>query len=125
MSYRIRLSWPAGSAIATLDDSAESRALADALPSMSTAQTWGEEVYFSLPVEQDVRDDAQQVVDPGEVCFWVEGGALALPYGRTPISQGDESRLVAPCNRLGRLEEDARVLASVRDGDEIRVEVVD
>ncbi len=125
MSNRIRLSWPAGSATATLNDSDESRALLDTLPHTSTAQTWGEEVYFSVPSEQDVRDDAQQVVDPGEVCFWVEGRALALPYGRTPISQGDESRLVAPCNRLGRLDEDARVLASVRDGDEIRVEVID
>jgi hypothetical protein len=58
-------------------------------------------------------------VAPGTVCFWVEGSSLALPWGRTPISDGKESKLVSPCNVLGRIDGDARTFASVRGGDTV------
>ena len=93
-----------------------------ALPCKSTVNTWGEEVYFPLPVAAKPEPGAQQVVDPGTVCFWVEGSALALPWGRTPVSQGNECRLVSPCNVLGRIRGDPSVLRNARDGDTIRVE---
>ena len=119
---RIRLSWPGGQAHADLDDTPTSRAVLAALPIRSRASTWGEEVYFDTGVEAALEADAAQVVDPGTVCFWVEGRSLALPYGPTPASRGDECRLVTEVNLLGRLEEDPRVLAGVRDGMEITVE---
>ena len=53
------------------------------------------------------------------MCFWAEGGSLALPFGRTPISDGKEPKLVSPCNILGRIDGDAREFASVRSGDTI------
>ena len=62
-------------------------------------------------------------VQPGTVAFWTEGDALALPYGPTPISRGGESRLASPCNVLGSFDGDSRLLATVRDGDPIRVEL--
>jgi hypothetical protein len=96
--------------------------LLEALPCSSEARTWGEEVYFALPVEADLEADARQVVDPGTVCFWVEGHSLAIPFGRTPASRGDECRLVTAVNVLGRLEGDPRALAAIRDGDELEVE---
>jgi hypothetical protein len=64
-------------------------------------------------------------VEPGTVAFWTDGYALALPYGPTPISRGDECRLASPCNVLGRLDGDPRLLATVRDGDPVRVELTD
>jgi len=125
MSLRIRISWPAGHTTATIDETPTSKALAGALPIASTARTWGEEVYFDTPVSVTVEPDARQVVAPGTVAFWTEGDALALPYGPTPISRGDEPRLASPCNILGRLDGDPRILATVRDGDPIRVELID
>ncbi|MFF5974963.1 cyclophilin-like fold protein [Streptomyces sp. NPDC012769] len=125
MDLRIRISWPAGHTTATIDETPTSKALAGALPISSTARTWGEEVYFDTPVSVAVEDDARQVVAPGTVAFWTEGDALALPYGPTPISRGDEPRLASPCNILGTLDGDPRILATVRDGDPIRVELVD
>ena len=120
MSYaRIRIAWPKGSLVAALDDTPTARALVAALPLDSRAQTWGEEVYFEIPVKSALERGAKQVVPAGTVCFWVEGGSLALPFGRTPISEGKEPKLVSPCNILGRIDGDARKLASVRTGDAI------
>ncbi|MFG3347806.1 cyclophilin-like fold protein [Streptomyces sp. NPDC048018] len=124
MTLRIRVSWPAGHTTATIDETPTSKALAGALPISSTARTWGEEVYFDTPVSVPLEADARQVVPPGTVAFWTEGDALALPYGPTPISLGDEPRLASPCNLLGALDGDPRILATVRDGDPIRVELV-
>ncbi|MFB7502135.1 cyclophilin-like fold protein [Streptomyces broussonetiae] len=120
---QIRISWPAGNITATLDDTPTAQALAKALPLVSSAHTWGEEVYFETDVSVSRETDARQVVEPGTVAFWTDGDALALPYGPTPISRGDECRLASPCNILGRLDSDARALATVRDGDPVRVEL--
>ena len=122
MSYaRIRIAWPKGSLAATLDDTPTTRALVAALPLEARAQTWGEEVYFEIAVKATLERTARQVVPPGTVCFWVEGSSLALPWGRTPISEGKEPKLVSPCNVLGRIDGDARDFASVRGGDTITV----
>ncbi|MEU9196653.1 cyclophilin-like fold protein [Streptomyces hundungensis] len=121
---RIRISWPAGSVTATLDPTPTSTALAGALPLTSTAHTWGEEVYFDTPVSLAREADARQVVEPGTVAFWTDGDALALPFGPTPISRGDECRLASPCNVLGRIDGDPRRLATVRAGDPIRVDAL-
>ena len=124
MSYaRIRIAWPKGAVSATLEDTPTARALVAALPTNAKAQTWGEEVYFELPVKAKLEADAKQVVPSGSVCFWVEGSSLALPWGRTPVSQGDESRLVTRCNVLGAIDGDARRLASVRSGDTIALTI--
>ncbi|MFJ5547066.1 cyclophilin-like fold protein [Streptomyces sp. NPDC093225] len=119
---QIRISWPAGQLTATLDDTPTTQALAAALPIHASANTWGEEVYFDTGVSVALEHDAEQVVDPGTVAFWTEGNALALPYGATPISRGGESRLASPCNVLGSFDGDPRLLATVRDGDPVRVE---
>ncbi|MET9989884.1 cyclophilin-like fold protein [Streptomyces mutabilis] len=121
----IRISWPAGHLTAALDDTPTAQALAKALPITASAHTWGEEVYFDTGVSVSRETDARQVVEPGTVAFWTDGDALALPFGPTPISRGAECRLASPCNVLGRLDGNPRLLATVRDGDPVRVERVD
>ena len=118
---RIRIAWKAGSVSAALEDTPTARALVAVLPLKSSASTWGEEVYFEVPVEAKLEPGARQIVEPGAVCFWTEGGALALPFGRTPISEDARPKLVSRCNVLGRIEGDARALASVRAGDPVTV----
>ena len=95
-----------------------------ALPCEAGANTWGEEVYFELPVKAVLEADAEQVVAAGTVCFWVQGSSLALPFGPTPVSQGEECRLVTRCNVLGTIEGDPRQLKKVKQGDRIRVELL-
>jgi hypothetical protein len=118
---RIKISWPKGALSAMLDDTPTARALVATLPVTASAQTWGEEVYFEIPVEAPLERDAKQVVPPGTVCFWAEGSSLALPWGRTPLSEGDEPKLVTRCNVLGGIDGDPRQLASVSSGDAITV----
>jgi hypothetical protein len=83
----IRIAWKSGEVTASLRDTPDGRALLAALPCESRASTWGDEVYFSLPVAMKLDADARQVVAAGDVCYWVQGNALALPFGPTPISR--------------------------------------
>jgi hypothetical protein len=118
---KVRLT--AARTILTLEllDTPTAKALLAALPFQARAQTWGEEVYFTTPVSAELEPDARQVVEPGTVCFWTQGDALALPYGRTPISTDERPKLASRCNVLGRIEGNARELAKIRSGDKITV----
>ena len=118
---RIRIEWKGGAVSAVLEDTPTARALIAALPVTSSASTWGEEVYFEVPVEAKLESGARQIVEPGTVCFWTEGGALALPFGRTPISDDARPKLVSRCNVLGSIEGDCRELGKIRAGNMITV----
>ena len=102
-------------------DTPTAKTLIEALPFESRAQTWGEEVYFATPVKATLEKDARQVVEPGTVCFWTQGDAIALPYGRTPISTDERPKLASRCNVLGKLEGNPRELAKVQPGERVTV----
>ena len=118
---RIRISIGKVIIDAELFNTPTANAILNNLPFASKAQTWGEEVYFSTPVSTPLEADAREVVEPGTVCFWVQGNALALPFGPTPASHADECRLVTRVNVLGMIEGDPRQLADIGDGDQISV----
>lgn len=108
---------------AQLSNTPTADAIYATLPFESNAQTWGDEVYFSTPVtNQLLEDDAKSVVEIGELAFWVEGNCIAIGFGPTPISHGNEIRLAARTNIWAHTDYDLTSLKNVRSGDSIQVE---
>jgi hypothetical protein len=122
---RIRFNFGTLTLDAELLDTPTAKAIAAALPMTSSVLTWGEEVYFDVPVEVKREANARAVVTPGEVAYWPEGPAIALGFGRTPISQGNETRLASPCNIFAKALGDVKVLGKVKAGTKVAVSMLE
>jgi hypothetical protein len=118
---RIRFDFGTLTLEAELLDTPTAKAIAAALPIRSSALTWGEEVYFEISAEMKREPDAREVVVPSEIAYWPDGPAIAIGYGRTPISQGSETRLASPCNVFAKALGDVKVLNVVKAGTKVAV----
>jgi hypothetical protein len=107
---------------AELFDTPTADAIYSKLPFTSAASTWGDEVYFSTPARVCKEPDAKDVIEAGELAFWVEGSSIAIGFGPTPVSRGKEIRLVTRANVWGKILGPVTQLRKVKDGDSIKVE---
>ena len=110
---------------AELLDTPTAKAIAAALPLSSSALTWGEEVYFDVAVEVAREPDARPVITPGEIAYWPQGTAIAIGFGRTPISKGNETLLASPCNVFAKALGNVKVLGKVKTGSKVDVRALD
>lgn len=118
---KIRITVGRITAEAVLNDSKTATAVWDALPLSVAGQTWGDEIYFSIPVKAEA-ENARAVVELGDLAYWPPGSAFCIFYGPTPASRGDEIRPASPVNVFGRVLGDATVFKPVRSGATVRVE---
>ena len=125
---RIRFDFGVLKLDAELLDTPTAKAIVAVLPISSAVLTWGEEVYFDVPVNVAREPDARAVSHahaPGEIAYWPQGPAIAIGFGRTPISKGDETRLASPCNVFAKALGSVKVLAKVKTGIEVTVSKLD
>jgi hypothetical protein len=118
---RIRFDFGSLTLDAEFLDTPTAKAIAAKLPYEAAAMTWGEEVYFEVPVRTAREKEARAIVTPGEIAYWPDGPAIAIGFGRTPISKGDECRLASPCNIFAKALGDVKQLGKVRAGTRIKV----
>ena len=118
---KIRITAGSVSAEAVLKESATARAVWDALPLSIPAETWGDEIYFAIPVKIAL-EAPRETVEVGDLGYWPPGSAFCIFFGPTPASQGDEIRPASPVNVFGRVVGDAKAFKKVRSGTTVRLE---
>lgn len=118
---RIRITVGKVTVEAMLNGSTTATAVWDALPLSIPGQTWGDEIYFGIPV-QAKPENARDVVEMGDLAYWPPGSAFCIFYGPTPASRGGEIRPASPVNVFGRVLGDPTVFKPVRSGATVRVE---
>jgi hypothetical protein len=118
---RIRITAGPVKADAVLDDSNTAQAVWDALPLSVPGDTWGDEIYFGIPVKAK-PERPQETVEMGALGYWPPGSAFCIFFGRTPASRGQEIRPASPGNVFGRVLGDPAVFKKVTAGTPIRIE---
>ena len=121
MARAIRITAGQVSVTAELNVSKTAVAIWEALPIEAKADTWGDEIYFGIPVRAEA-DAAKEVVALGDLAFWPPGHAFCIFFGPTPASRGDEIRPASPVNVVGRVNGDATVFKKVRARTRVTLE---
>ena len=106
---------------ATLNDTDLAASLWNALPISAVANTWGDEIYFGIPVVAEL-ENAQEVVNLGDLAYWPPGRTFCVFFGPTPASRGDEIRPASAVTVIGKVEGDATILKRVQRGDSVTLE---
>lgn len=103
-------------------DTATARAVADALPFEVEPNEWGDEFYFEIPIGMPLDETATTKVSIGDIGYWPPGHALAIFFGRTPMSKGSEPVPASAVNIVGRITGDATILRKAKGARVIRIE---
>ena len=124
MATRILITSGGVQGAAILNDTDTAMSIAAALPIHAAANTWGDEIYFAIPVEAGL-EDGQEVLDMGDLGYWPPGRAFCIFFGPTPASLGDEIRPASAVTVIGRVEGEATVFKQVPAGAAITIEMAE
>jgi hypothetical protein len=121
MAKQIKITAGDVSAQAELNETETAKAIWEALPIEGRANTWGDEIYFSIPVHLET-EQGQATVELGDLGYWAPGTAFCIFFGPTPMSRGDEIRPASPVTVFGQVLGDPIVFKAVADGTHVLVE---
>lgn len=106
---------------AHLNESATADELWKQLPLESRVNTWGEEIYFEIPVDLPAEPDAREIVAVGDLGYWPTGQAFCIFFGPTPVSTDERPRAYSPVNIIGEILPDLSRLKEIKDGERVKV----
>jgi len=106
---------------ADLKDTPTAQKILEILPVEGSANVWGDEIYFDIPLHAELEPDAREQVEVGDLGYWPAGPAFCIFFGPTPVSRGDEPRAYSPVNVFGKVVGDAQQFKSVSSGAKIRI----
>ena len=109
---------------ADLNDSLTAKKVAEALPITTSFSTWGDEIYFTIPVDADLDDTAQEVVELGDLGYWPTGSAFCIFFGQTPMSEPGRIVPASAVNIIGKVLGDATKFKAVMNAPEVTLEAV-
>ena len=121
MGEKIKITTDSVSLTATLSENETAHAILNVLPIEARVNCWGEEIYFSIPVQLDEASDARQEMEVGELGYWPVGTAFCIFFGKTPVSQGDEPRAYSNVNPFGKIDGDSTQFRDAKDGEIIKI----
>jgi hypothetical protein len=121
MPNRITITAGSVTSEAELNDSPTAQAIWEALPITGRANTWGDEIYFAIPVQAEEEPGARADVAVGELGYWPTGSAFCIFFGPTPASTGTEPRAASPVNILGNVLGDATGFRQVPGGASVEL----
>lgn len=121
MTHRITITAGPVTMEGELNDSPTAQMIRETLPITGHAQTWGDEIYFRIPVQAEQAPDARADVEVGELGYWPTGEAFCIFFGPTPASTGDQPRAASPVNIVGRVLGDAEAFREVPAGTEVKL----
>ncbi len=107
---------------AQLNESPTAELIWESLPIEGTGNTWGDEIYFSIPVKADLEPEAREEMEKGELGYWPPGNAFCIFFGPTPMSRGEEIRAASPVNPVGKVTGDPEVFRGIETGVKVRIE---
>ncbi len=122
MSYRMTIGAGSVTMEAELNDTPTARRIWEELPIAGQANTWGDEIYFRIPVSAEAAPDARAEVEVGELGYWPRGEAFCIFFGRTPASTDDEPRAASPVNVVGHVLGDPAAFREVPAGATVTLE---
>ena len=111
--------------IVELNNSDTAKKIYASCPIKSTTNTWGNEIYFETAIKVKKDKTAKDIINLGEIAYWVEGSSIAIGFGPTPISKADEIRLVSKANIIGKTKSNLSSLGMVNSGEIVIVERMD
>lgn len=121
MEKKIRIKAGNVEAAAQLNDSAIAALVWDALPISASVNTWGDEIYFEIPVKSGLSKP-QDVVEIGDIGYWPSGKCFCIFFGPTPVSSKGEIRPASSVEIIGKVLTGPLEFKKVREGDGILLE---
>ncbi len=109
---------------AELNETPTAKKVAEALPLETSFNTWGEEIYFAIPVEAELDENAKEEVEIGDIGYWPTGRAFCIFFGPTPVSTQGKIKPASAVNIIGKVIDNATDLKEVKDMGMVRLVTV-